>query len=94
LSILGAITYGLTAVGSAAATMETSISKAITSGQIYVTILWVMTLGTIPSKLFIPLFLKKFQTGMSVIKTGPNLEQAFYDRPIHGNGQCFSKGRL
>jgi hypothetical protein len=68
LSILGAITYELTAAASAAATMGISISEAITSGQIYVTILWVMTLGIIPSMLLIPLFLKKFQSGMSVIK--------------------------
>lgn len=68
LSILGAITYELTAAASAAATMGISISEAITSGQIYVTILWVMTLGIIPSMVLIPLFLKKFQGGMSVIK--------------------------
>ncbi len=68
LSILGAITYELTAAASAAATMGISISEAITSGQIYVTILWVMTLGIIPSMVLIPLFLKKFQSGMSVIK--------------------------
>lgn len=68
LSILGAITYELTAAASAAATIGISISEAIASPQTYVTILWVMTLGIIPSMVLIPLFLKKFQGGMSVIK--------------------------
>nr|WP_255814070.1 DUF5058 family protein [Acidaminobacter sp. JC074] len=68
LSILGAITYELTAAASAASTMGIQISEAITSPQTYVTILWVMTLGIIPSMVIIPLFLKKFQSGMSSIK--------------------------
>ncbi len=68
LSILGAITYELTAAASAASTMGIAISEAISEPQTYVTILWVMTLGIIPSMVLIPLFLKKFQSGMSVIK--------------------------
>ena len=68
LSILGAITYELTAAASAASTMGIAISEAICEPQTYVTILWVMTLGIIPSMILIPLFLKKFQSGMSVIK--------------------------
>jgi hypothetical protein len=68
LSILGAITYELTAAASAASTMGIAISEAITSPQTYVTILWVMTLGIIPSMVLIPLFLKKFQGGISVLK--------------------------
>ncbi len=68
LSILGAITYELTAAASAASTMGIAISEAISEPQTYVTILWVMTLGIIPSMILIPLFLKKFQSGMSVIK--------------------------
>lgn len=68
LSILGAITYELTAAASAASTMGISIAESITSPQTYVTILWVMTLGIIPSMIIIPLFLKKFQGGMSSIR--------------------------
>jgi len=68
LSILGAITYELTAAASAASTMGIAISEEISEPQTYVTILWVMTLGIIPSMVLIPLFLKKFQSRMSVIK--------------------------
>lgn len=68
LSILGAITYELTAAASAASSIGISIAEAITSAETYVTIVWVMTLGIIPSMLLIPLFLKKLQGGMSVLK--------------------------
>lgn len=68
LSILGAITYELTAAASAASSVGISIADAIGSAETYITIVWVMTLGIIPSMLLIPLFLKKLQGGMSVLK--------------------------
>lgn len=68
LSILGAITYELTAAASAASSVGISIADAIGSAETYVTIVWVMTLGIIPSMLLIPLFLKRLQGGMSVLK--------------------------
>jgi len=68
LSILGAITYELTAAASAASSVGISIADAISSADTYITIVWVMTLGIIPSMILIPLFLKKLQGGMSVLK--------------------------
>lgn len=64
LSILGAITYELTAAASAATTMGISVSNAIQDPQIYTTIVWVMTLGIIPSMILIPIFLKPLQNGL------------------------------
>lgn len=68
LSILGAITYELSAAASAAAAMGLEISNSITNPETYITIVWVMTLGIIPSLILIPLFLKKFQNGMTAVK--------------------------
>jgi hypothetical protein len=68
LSILGAITYELSAAASAASSMGIEISNAITDANVFVTIAWVMTLGIIPSMLLIPLFLKKIQGGIDKFK--------------------------
>lgn len=68
LSILGAITYELTAAASAAATMGVSVADPISDPAIYSAIVWVMTLGIIPSVILIPLFLKKIQAGVVRIK--------------------------
>lgn len=67
LSILGAITYELTAAASAASSLGIEICNAIASAETYVTIAWVMT-GIIPSIVLIPLFLKKLQGGMGRMK--------------------------
>lgn len=68
LSILGALTYELTAAASAASTVGVSVTEAIQSPVAYTTIVWVMTLGIIPSVLLIPLFLKKIQGGIVSLK--------------------------
>lgn len=68
LSILGALTYELTAAASAASTIGISVSEPITSPVAYTTIVWVMTLGIIPSVILIPLFLKKIQGGIVSLK--------------------------
>ncbi len=68
LSILGAITYELSAAASAASSMGIEISNAITDPQVFATIAWVMTLGIIPGVILIPLFLKKLQGGLGKFK--------------------------
>lgn len=68
LSILGALTYELTAAASAASTIGISVSESITDPRAYTTIVWVMTIGIIPSVLLIPLFLKRIQSGIVSIK--------------------------
>ena len=68
LSILGAITYELTAAASAASSLNVSIAETITDPKVYSTIAWVMTIGIIPGVILIPLFLKKIQKGIVNIK--------------------------
>jgi len=68
LSVIGSITYELTAAASAATTLGIQLANQITDSQIYTTIAWVMTLGIIPSIILIPLFLKKIQNGIVTMK--------------------------
>ena len=68
LSVLGAITYELTAAASAAASVGVSVTEQITNPVVYTTIAWVMTIGIIPSVILIPLFLKKIQGGIVKVK--------------------------
>lgn len=68
LSVLGAVTYELPAAETAASAFGLSISDSITDPRIFSAIIWVMTLGCIIPLIIIPLFLKKFQNGLSVIK--------------------------
>ena len=68
LSILGSITYELPAAEMAATATGASMSARITDPRVYTTILWVMTLGIIPSLFLAPFFMKKIQSG--VVKVG------------------------
>lgn len=68
LSVLGAITYELTAAASAAASVGVSVTEQITNPTVYTTIAWVMTIGIVPSVILIPLFLKKIQGGIVKVK--------------------------
>lgn len=68
LSVLGAITYELTAATSAASSLNVSICDPVASAETFTTITWVMTLGIIPSLVLIPAFLKKYQKKMENIK--------------------------
>jgi hypothetical protein len=72
LSILGAITYELTAAASAASSLGVSVTQQITDPHVFSTIVWVMTIGIIPSVVLIPLFLKKIQRGIVKVKDKDN----------------------
>ena len=62
LSVLGAVTYELPAtVNVVTGVFGQSIGESISDPQIFVTVLWVMTLGIIPPLIIIPLFLKRIQ---------------------------------
>ncbi len=62
LSVLGAVTYELPAtVNVVEGVFNASIGTRIADPQIFVTVLWVMTLGIIPPLIIIPLFLKRIQ---------------------------------
>lgn len=69
LSILGAITYELTAAASAASSAGISVAEQITDPKVFTSIVWVMTLGIIPGVLLIPLFLKRIQAGIGRVKS-------------------------
>ena len=68
LSVLGALTYETSAAASAASVMGASLSNAITDPEVFVTIAWVMTLGIIVSPIFVCIFGKKIEGGITKIK--------------------------
>jgi len=70
LSILGALTYELTAASSAANSLGiTDLSTLVTDPKVFSTMAWVMHLGIFTGLVLIPLFLKKIQKGLISIKT-------------------------
>ena len=68
LSILGAITYELPAATSTANALGISLSETITDPKAYNAIAWVMTLGILPSLIWVLLFIKRIQSGLMSIK--------------------------
>jgi len=64
LSILGSVTYELPAAEMAATATGNSLSEKITDARVYTTILWVMTLGIIPSLFLAPFLMKKIHSGV------------------------------
>lgn len=69
LSVIGAITYELPAATSTAQAMGISLSETITKAENYSAIVWVMTLGILPSVVCTPLLIKKIQKGVLNIKS-------------------------
>ena len=62
LSVLGAVTYELPATYNVVeGVFKESIGVRISDPKIFVTVIWVMTLGVLPPMLIIPLFLKRIQ---------------------------------
>lgn len=68
LSVLGAVTYELPAATAAASAFGISINDGITDPKVFAAVAWVMTLGCITPMIIIPLFLKKIQKGLDVMK--------------------------
>ncbi len=69
LSVIGAITYELPAASSTATALSTSLSELITDPRTYSAIAWVMTLGILPSILYVPILYKRIQKGMVSLKS-------------------------
>ena len=62
LSVLGAVTYELPAtINVVEGVFGQSIGQRITDPSVFVTVVWVMTLGVLPPMIIIPLFLKRIQ---------------------------------
>lgn len=72
LSVVGAITYELPAATSTATAIGISLSETITDPRIFSAIVWVMTLGIIPSTLLIPIFIKRIQKGLITMEKKDN----------------------
>ena len=71
LSVIGALTYELTAAEAAANAVGTSIAEssvALDATQ-YGTIAWVMTLGIMIGMILVPIFCRKILKGMSTLKS-------------------------
>jgi hypothetical protein len=71
LSVIGALTYELTAAETAATAVGASMSEssiALTAAQ-YAAIAWVMTLGIIIGLILVPLLCRKILSGMQTIKS-------------------------
>ncbi len=69
LSVIGAITYELPAATSTATALSVSISEIITDAEVYSAIAWVMTLGILPSVLYVPILYKRIQKGIINMKS-------------------------
>ncbi len=68
LSVIGAITYELPAASSTATALGTSLSELISDPKVYSAIAWVMTLGILPSVLYVPILYKRIRNGMITMK--------------------------
>lgn len=67
LSVIGSITYETVAAGNALEALGMEAGTTITDPSVYVTVLWVMTLGIALGLILTPFVTKKIQSGMSKI---------------------------
>ncbi len=68
LSVIGAITYELPAASSTATALSVPLSELITDPTTFSAIAWVMTLGILPSILYLPFLYKKIQKGVTTLQ--------------------------
>ena len=64
LSVIGSITYETVAAGNALNAANISAGDVITDPSIYVTVLWVMTIGIAAGLILVPFVTKKIQGGL------------------------------
>ncbi len=67
LSIIGSITYETVAANNALQALGLAVGEKITDPSVYVTVVWVMTLGIAIGLILVPFITKKIQGGMSKI---------------------------
>ncbi len=68
MSVIGALTYELPAATSTANVLGLSLSSTVSEATDFTAIVWVMTLGILPSIVLTPLLMKKIQSGLVKIK--------------------------
>ena len=64
LSVIGSITYETVAAGNALNAANISAGDVVTDPSIFITILWVMTIGIAAGLVFVPFVTKKIQSGL------------------------------
>ncbi len=67
LSIIGSITYETVAANNALQALGLAAGEKITDPSVFVTVLWVMTIGIAAGLILVPFVTKKIQGGMSKI---------------------------
>ncbi len=67
LSVIGSITYETVAAGNALEAAGLDAGNTITDASIFVTVLWVMTIGIAAGLVLVPFVTKKIQGGMTKI---------------------------
>ena len=67
LSIIGSITYETVAANNALQALGLAAGEKITDASVFVTVIWVMTLGIAVGLILVPFVTKKIQGGMSKI---------------------------
>ncbi len=68
LSVIGSITYETVAANNALTALGLGAGETITDPSVFVTVLWVMTLGIIMGLVLTPLLTKKIQGGMKKLE--------------------------
>ncbi len=69
LSVIGAITYELPAATITAQALGVSLSNTLADPKAYAAIAWVMTLGIMPSLIYVSIFSKRIQKGLLSLKS-------------------------
>lgn len=67
LSIIGSITYETVAANNALQALGLEAGTQITNPNVYITVLWVMTIGIAAGLILVPFVTKKIQSGVSKI---------------------------
>jgi len=68
LSVVGSITYELSAAGLALEEFGQAADKVITDPSTYVTVMFVMSFGVFAGLFLVPVFTKKIQSGLTLFK--------------------------
>jgi len=69
MSVIGALTYELPAATSTANALGISLSETISDPKVFTAVVWVMTLGILPSIILAPVLMKRIQSGLVKIKS-------------------------
>jgi len=78
LSIIGSITYETVAANNALQALGLEAGSQITDPNVYMTVLWVMTVGIAAGLVFVPFVTKKIQIGMKDKKWGEIFNNAMF----------------